>query len=136
MVIVQELAELIHGINLLYTKTAGLPGTTVPWIAVSEGERAKFIAAVEEQIKNPSSSPENSHKRWMKSKKQDGWIFGEFNRVEKTHPCLANYDELPLEQQIKDKLFMKLIKMMKSLVREPEQWTPKSADSTTDNPVD
>lgn len=127
MVIVQELAELIWSINLLYTKTAGLPVTTVPWVATSEEERAKFIAAVEEQIKNPSSSPENSHKRWMKSKKQDGWTFGEFNRVGKTHPCLVNYDELPPEQQLKDKLFMKLIKMMKNLVK-PESEIPNPVE--------
>ena len=86
----------------------------MPWVAASEENKVKFIAAVEKQIKNPSSSPENAHIRWLKSK--EGWTLGEFDKEKKTHPCICAYNDLSAKQQIKDKLFMKLIKILKPLL--------------------
>jgi hypothetical protein len=44
----------------------------------------------------------------MAQKLADGWIYGKNKDPEAsppTHPCLVSFEELPREQQFKDKLF-------------------------------
>ena len=39
---------------------------------------------------------ENVHENWAKSRMGQGWVLGpERSDVDKTHPCLIPYDELP-----------------------------------------
>ena len=39
---------------------------------------------------------ENVHENWAKSRMDQGWVLGpERSDVDKTHPCLIPYDELP-----------------------------------------
>jgi hypothetical protein len=41
---------------------------------------------------------------------KDGWVYGEVKDAEKkTHPCLVPFDQLPLFQQKKDKLFCAIV---------------------------
>ena len=55
---------------------------------------------------NGSITPETQHEEWMKSKLAGGWVYGkEKNIVKKTHPCLVPYNELPVEEQVKDYIF-------------------------------
>lgn len=51
-------------------------------------------------------TPEQSHANWMEYKREEGWVYGPEKDVEaKVHPCMVPYNELPLEQQVKDHLF-------------------------------
>ena len=60
---------------------------------------------------NPNITPEQSHEGWMRQKVADGWVHGDVkDPVKKTHPCLVPYDQLPFEQQAKDKLFTSVVK--------------------------
>ena len=50
-----------------------------------------------------STTPEEIHEKWMDKKLEDGWIYGEIkDEVEKTHPCIVPYEELPMSEKIKD----------------------------------
>lgn len=46
------------------------------------------------------------HEAWSEDKRAEGWRFGTVKNPDlKEHPCLVDYDELPLEQRAKDALF-------------------------------
>ena len=54
------------------------------------------------------------HNNWSAEKVADGWVYGEVKDVEKkTHPCLVPFDQLPLFQQKKDKLFSAIVDALK-----------------------
>jgi hypothetical protein len=43
----------------------------------------------------------------------EGWVYGETkDPVAKTHPCLVAYNDLPIEQQVKDHLFRAVVKAL------------------------
>lgn len=57
-------------------------------------------------VANPGAGDSASHDSWMRQKVADGWVFGEVKDPEaKTHPCMVPFDELPRDQQFKDRLF-------------------------------
>lgn len=59
---------------------------------------------------NPQAGDSASHDSWMKEKVDGGWVFGEVKDPEaKTHPCIVPFDELPPEQQAKDRLFRAVV---------------------------
>jgi len=48
---------------------------------------------------------------WLKERVNDGWVYGDIkNPIAKTHPCIVNYEDLPEEQKVKDKLFISIVK--------------------------
>lgn len=53
-------------------------------------------------------TPAQTHAKWLAQKRADGWIFGEVKDPDKkTHPCIVDsYEALPLEQRVKDSLFL------------------------------
>lgn len=47
---------------------------------------------------------ENVHEIWAKTRLEQGWKYGkERNDIEKTHPCLVAYDELPESEKEYDR---------------------------------
>jgi hypothetical protein len=46
----------------------------------------------------------------MREKVEGGWKYGETKDPEaKTHPCIVPFEDLPAEQQFKDKLFRTIV---------------------------
>ena len=59
------------------------------------------------------ATPQESHENWMRFKLAHGWSHGEEKSLEhKTHPLLVPYDELPRHQQVKDKLFISIVRAL------------------------
>ena len=57
-------------------------------------------------INNPSAGDAAQHNNWMRQKEEDGWKYGPIKDADKKeHPCMVPFEQLPLEQQIKDRLF-------------------------------
>jgi len=53
------------------------------------------------------------HDRWMIAKRKEGWRHGpKKDNDAKTHPCLVTYDELPSDEQEKDRNAMRQIPTM------------------------
>ena len=56
------------------------------------------------------ASPMMLHENWCRFKEDHGWTYGPVkDEVALTHPCLVTYDELPADQQIKDRLFQAIV---------------------------
>jgi len=75
------------------------------------------ISGVNYHLDNLDSKPEDSHNSWLKEKEKDGWSYGKVKDAEKkTHPCCIPYEELPLEDKIKDSLFISVVKDLSILL--------------------
>ena len=60
---------------------------------------------------NPDITPEEMHERWRMEKYAQGWRYGETKSLQlKTHPCMVDYEDLPLVEKAKDTLFISIVK--------------------------
>jgi len=59
-------------------------------------------------------TPEELHDSWWQAYIDLGWTYGLVrDQIEKTHPDMVPFDELGLEEQIKDEVFMYFCKIAK-----------------------
>lgn len=112
---VEEVAQVAHEVNRAYCE--GLRDLTQrPWQDAPDWQKASAIAGVLAILENPDLTPEQSHENWCHHKLQEGWTYGPVKlEGAKEHPCLAPYDKLPREQQIKDQMFTALVKTLLKL---------------------
>lgn len=104
----EDIAKIVHEANKMYCESIG-DLSQVRWIDTTPELQASAVDGVEYFMKHPDADAEDMHENWMKFKLKKGWKYGEEKSVfRKTHPCLVPYDELPKEQQMKDKIFMAL----------------------------
>lgn len=84
-----------------------------PWSLAPSSQRNSAVDGVLYHQENPDVTPEQSHENWCNFKARDGWTYGEVKDEEaKTHPCLVPFDELPADQQAKDKLFAAIVEAL------------------------
>jgi len=84
------------------------------WAEAEQRQRDSALKGVEFRINNPNAPESAQHDSWMQDKINDGWIYGkEKNPEAKTHPCIVPFEQLPLFQQKKDKLFCAIVDALK-----------------------
>jgi hypothetical protein len=104
-----KIAQVAHEVNAAYCRAIG-DNSQPSWEDAPEWQRESAIAGVKFQLENPNSPPSASHDSWLKQKEEDGWKYGEVKNPElKEHPCFVPYEELPLEQKVKDYLFKQVV---------------------------
>src|SRR5690606_32599679 len=97
-------ARVCHEANRVLQAINGEP-VNPPWDEAPEWMQASTLNGVENILDN-DATPEESHQNWMRERAAAGWIYGPVkDEAALTHPCMVPYDELPLEQQLKDHLF-------------------------------
>lgn len=103
------IARVCHDANRAYC--IGLGDDSQPiWENAPRWQTSSALAGVEFHIANPEAGPEASHENWLKDKLADGWTWGpKKDEATKTHPCIMPFDQLPQEQQAKDKLFKAIV---------------------------
>ena len=105
ILVISNAAKVAHDANRSYCQTLG-DFSQEPWETAPEWQRRSAIAGVEAIVANSKLTPEQSHESWMRMKLDDGWIYSEVKDAnKKTHPCLIEYQELPIEQRKKDSIF-------------------------------
>ena len=56
-------------------------------------------------------TPAASHNSWLAEKRADGWKYGTVKDPgKKEHPCFLPYEQLPMEQRMKDYIFSAIVK--------------------------
>lgn len=109
---VEDIARVCHEVNRAFCEASG-DLTAVPWNEAPEEQRNSWIDGVLFTLRNPESTPEDSHKNWMKKKLEEGWQWGPIkNPVTKEHPCLVDYRALSLQHRMKDHLFQAVVRSM------------------------
>ena len=107
-----NIAKVCHEANKSYCETIG-DFSQVSWDEAPQWQKDSAIIGVRFHLGDPNSKPEDSHVSWSKEKIEQGWIYGEVKDPEKkTHPCLVPYNKLPKEQQLKDHLFLSIVRSL------------------------
>lgn len=106
----EQIAAVCHDANRRYCIALG--DTTQPvWEEAPEWQRQSAINGVQFHIDNRFAHGIDSHENWMREKLANGWKYGPVKDPErKEHPCLMPYHELPLDQRIKDSIFVGVVR--------------------------
>lgn len=116
MISVEAVAKLCHQANKAYCEGIG-DFSQVDWENTSEEVRQSARDGVEFQLGNPMAMDCSSHNNWVQFKCSHGWKYGPVkDEDKKEHPCLIPFEELPLEQQLKDGIFRRLVNTLRPLI--------------------
>lgn len=108
----REIAKVCHQANKAYCETLG-DDSQLNFNKAPNWQVDSAINGVRFAQDNPDSTPEDSHKNWLKEKEADGWVYGEEKDTKKkTHPCIMAYGALPKDQRVKDSLFQAIVKAL------------------------
>jgi len=106
-ILIEQAAKVAHETNRAWCEANG-DISQPSWEDAPDWQKESAIAGMEFHMANPDASDSASHDSWSTQKVKDGWVWGEVKDPEAkppTHPCLVPFEELPIEQQIKDSLF-------------------------------
>ena len=113
---IEEIAWVAHETNRTYCRSLG-DFSQLKWNHAPDWQRKSAINGVQFHIDNPDAGCSGSHENWLKEKYADGWKYGSVKDVEKKeHPCCVPYENLPLEQKVKDALFVGVVLALKVLL--------------------
>jgi hypothetical protein len=116
----EVIAEMTYEVNRAYCKGIGDNSFPNDWANADEHQKAVNRAGVQNHLRNPGLTPQQSHQAWMQSKIQDGWTYGPVKDAEKkTHPAMVPYEGLPPEQKTKDFLFKAVVDVLRSRLPAP-----------------
>lgn len=80
------------------------------WESCSPDLQNSAISGVEKILSGEIKRPEDSHESWMRYKASEGWKYGPVKDfAKKEHPDMVPFDQLPSEQQAKDRLFFAIV---------------------------
>ena len=112
----ERVARTCHEVNRAYCEGHG-DFTQVPWDEAPRWAHESAMQGVKFFVDNPYASASAMHDNWCAQKIEDGWKYGEEkDPIKKTHPCLVSYRDLPFRQQVKDILFMTVVRSFVSPV--------------------
>lgn len=125
---IDQIAAVCHDANRRYCKALGDDSQPV-WHLAHKWQKDSCIAGVKLLLRDPSTTPEQLHETWMAHKVAEGWEWGPFkNMIDKRHPCMAPFDELPPERQAKDRLFKAIVGALAPLIDAAEPHEREPAD--------
>lgn len=114
---IEDIAKVCHEANRAYCETIG-DKSQLPWEIAPEWQKDSIRKGVSFHLA-ADRMPWESHEAWLKEKVKDGWVVGpEKDPVQKIHPCMVPFRELPFEQQVKDHLFASIVKAFKKSVNQ------------------
>jgi len=107
-----DIAHIAHEANRAYCEILG-DTSQLPWHESPTWQHKSALAGVENILKNPAVTPEDSHKSWLAHKRAEGWIYGPVKDPERReHPCCVPFEELPEDQRVKDQLFNAVVRAL------------------------
>lgn len=103
------IAQVCHEANRAYCSTIG-DDSQAPWYEAPEWQRVSAMKGVAFHLAHPEATAAASHESWLAEKKATGWKYGPTKDPENLeHPCFVPFDQLPKNQQAKDKLFKAIV---------------------------
>lgn len=112
----EHVAEICHEANRALCEQQG-DFSQPPWTAAGGWARDSAYSGVLFHLDQPDATPAASHESWLAEKRATGWKHGPVkDPANKRHPCMVPFDELPVDQQIKDHLFKGIVDALRSFV--------------------
>ena len=111
---IEQVAKICHEVNRAFCQTIG-DDSQPTWENAPQWQKDSAINGVKFHIAHLATgtepSPSASHDSWLAEKRDAGWKFGPVKDAEKLeHPCFVPYEELPLDQRMKDYIFGAIVK--------------------------
>lgn len=108
------LVQAAHEMNRIYCIAIG-DETQQHWEYAPNWQKNSAIKGVEGVLNG--DTPEETHQSWLNEKTTTGWSYGPVKDSDKKeHPCMVPYEELPVEQQLKDEVFMTTVLLMSDVL--------------------
>lgn len=105
----EMIAQICHAAHNAYCETQGQ--SNMSWENRSQKHRDTVINGVRMILEGEVNSPSRSHWKFVTQKIKDGWKYGEeYDVLEKTNPRLVSWDDLPMQEKMKDILFFNIVK--------------------------
>ena len=114
MITHETIAKVCHEANRAWCEVLG-DMSQPRWEDAPDWQRDSAISGVrvyaEARVKgmNPDSPSQygQSHNSWLEEKLRAGWTYGPVKDPDKKqHPCMLPYSSLPIEQKLKDQIFI------------------------------
>ena len=129
---IETVAQICHAANVIFSNSCcELKVPQTEWEKLGEGIKKKMISAIDKIQSGEISTPLEAHNNWMRDRRAAGWVWGlTKDEVNKTHPCLVEYEELPEDERIKDDIFFSIVyglleRDVEILFPEPEETAGK-----------
>lgn len=109
----EQIAHVVHEANRAVQIEQADPTIAVSplWEHLDAETRASAVDGVLGVL--AGNSPEESHRNWVRFKRERGWTLGPVKDVaDKRHPLLVPYADLPEEQRLKDALFCAVVRVL------------------------
>lgn len=107
---IETCARVAHEANRAWC-TAHNDHSQLPWSQAPQWQRDSAILGVRGVL--AGNGPRESHESWLEEKRRTGWKYGPVKDPDKKeHPCFVSYEELPPEQQMKDTIFVGIVRVM------------------------
>lgn len=114
---IEQIAIVCHETNRAYCRTLN-DHSQQPWDEAPIWQRDSAYKGVAFKLQNTDAPASASHDSWLREKEATGWKYGPVKDPEKKeHPCFVPYDQLPVEQQAKDALFIGIVNALRNLVK-------------------
>jgi hypothetical protein len=125
------IAQIAYAINVAYSLSLG-DDSHPSWNDASDAIKESSLAGVEWRLANLDAPVSAQHEEWAVQKTEAGWVYGEAKDEEaKTHPCLVDFKDLPIEQQAKDALFVAIVRELAAVPEAEEIKAPEAAAKKT-----
>lgn len=104
-----QIARIAHEVNRAWCEFNG-DMSQPRWEEAPDWQRESAVNGVQFHIANPDAGDSASHDSWMAEKVASGWVYGPVKDPDaKVHPCIVPFEQLPKEQQFKDRLFRTIV---------------------------
>jgi hypothetical protein len=104
-----RIARVCHEANRAFCAAIG-DHSQVAWQEAPEWQRESTLSGVRFHLANPGASDAATHEKWLLDKQKDGWRYGPVKSSDKKeHPSYVPFDQLPPEEQAKDRLFRAVV---------------------------
>jgi RyR domain len=109
---IEKIARVYHEANRGWCEANGDHSQRI-WEDAEAWQREASVDGVKFALEHPDASDSAHHDFWMKLKLSQGWRYGPVkDATAKTHPWLIPFDQLPFEQQAKDRLLRAIVKAL------------------------
>jgi hypothetical protein len=107
-----RIAQVCHEANRAFCAAIG-DNSQVPWQDAPEWQRQSTVSGVRFHLANGGASDAATHDKWLLDKENDGWRYGPVkDPIKKEHPSCVPFDQLPPEEQAKDRLFRAVVRAL------------------------
>lgn len=107
--LVETVACIVHEMNRRWCELIG-DNSLRPWDDLPDADAESLLVGVRAALEGNPKTPEQSHEAWMQYKAAQGWVYGDKkDPVERTHPCMVPYSDLPPQQKAKDAFFLAIV---------------------------